>query len=133
MAAGDAAGDAAASAYLHPLADPAKVKHILRAPAHVIRVIELADCSDEVSGLGFLAERFASYATVQLCDVFRRYPRISAMSGDSNAISNRSAEWPNDSNEGSGPTGAGTNHINRLMHELDVRLRSQPTAMSGQP
>ncbi|WP_346037227.1 putative immunity protein [Brevibacterium picturae] len=135
-----AAGDAAASAYLHPLADLAQVKHILRAPAHAIRVIELADSSDECSGLGFFAEHFASYATVQLCDVLRRYPRISAMSGDSNAMSSRSAERPDDSNERPGRTRANTNHINRLMHELDVRLRvqptapsSQPTAMSGQP
>lgn len=128
-----AAGDAAGSAYLHPLADPAQVKHILRAPAHAIRVFELADSSDEFSGLGFLAEHFASNATVQLCSVLRRYPRISAMSGGSNAISGRSAEGPDDSDEGPGRTVADTNRINRLKYELDVRLRGQPPAVSGQP
>lgn len=135
-----AAGDAAGSAYLHPLADPAQVKHILRAPAHAIRVFELADSSDEFSGLGFLAEHFASYATVQLRSVLRRYPRSSAMSGGSSAMSGgsnampgRSAEGPDDSDEGPGRTVADTNRINRLKYELDVRLRGQPPAVSGQP
>lgn len=36
-----AAGDAAASAYLHPLADAAQVGHILRGPAHALEALRL--------------------------------------------------------------------------------------------
>lgn len=41
-----AAGDAAASAYLHPLADVAQVNHILRSAAHAARAKEL-QCAAE--------------------------------------------------------------------------------------
>ncbi|MGW4093399.1 putative immunity protein [Nocardia sp. NPDC004750] len=69
-----AAGDAAASAYLHPLADAVQVNHILRASAHTIRVFEL--CPSEEYGDS--VERIADLATPLLIDVLRRYPRIGA-------------------------------------------------------
>lgn len=131
-----AAGDAAASAYLHPLADPAQVKHILRAPAHAIRVIELTENSDEATDPGGLADHFASYATDQLRSVLRRYPRIDAMSGRSNATPRRSDQEPGRtgvSRTGAGRTGVSSDRIKRLMYELDVRLRRRPTELTGQP
>lgn len=109
-----AAGDAAASAYLHPLADPVQVKHILRAPAHAVRVIELTDSPDRDAALSPHLGRFASSATSQLRDVLRRYPRISATSSRTSEKSNRINDR--------------TNRINCLMDEFDERLRSQSTA-----
>ncbi|WP_432536498.1 putative immunity protein [Kineococcus arenarius] len=41
-----AAADAAASAYLHPLADAHQVKHVLGAAAHAARALELAGGDD---------------------------------------------------------------------------------------
>ncbi|MBF6196195.1 MULTISPECIES: putative immunity protein [Nocardia] len=70
-----AAGDAAASAYLHPLADAAQVNHILRASAHAIRVFELRS-GDEHDGDP--VECVVGLATPLLIDVLRRYPRIGA-------------------------------------------------------
>lgn len=70
-----AAGDAAASAYLHPLADAVQVNHILRASAHTIRVFEL--CLDE-EGTGDPIQRICGLATPLLIDVLGRYPRIGA-------------------------------------------------------
>ena len=70
-----AAGDAAASAYLHPLADAAQVGHILRASAHALRVVELgteAECA-----LGSI-EGMAQLATPQLVDVLLRYPKVNS-------------------------------------------------------
>ncbi|MEU7633984.1 putative immunity protein [Nocardia sp. NPDC049220] len=90
-----AAGDAAASAYLHPLAEAAQVNHILRASAHTIRVFEM--CPGEEGAVGNSVEHIANLATPVLIDVLHRYPRI----------------------------GAGTNRISRLVHELDVHLRDQ--------
>ncbi|WP_039801901.1 putative immunity protein [Nocardia araoensis] len=70
-----AAGDAAASAYLHPLADAVQVNHILRASAHTIRVFELR-AGEEYGGDS--VERIVDLATPLLIDVLRRYPRIGA-------------------------------------------------------
>ncbi|MGV9975375.1 putative immunity protein [Nocardia beijingensis] len=70
-----AAGDAAASAYLHPLADAVQVNHILRASAHTIRAFELSP-SEEYAG--DLIERIVDVATPLLMDVLRRYPRVPA-------------------------------------------------------
>ncbi len=70
-----AAGDAAASAYLHPLADAAQVNHILRATAHTIRVFELFPSED---GIGDPITRMVGLATPLLIDVLCRYPRIEA-------------------------------------------------------
>ncbi|WP_245813749.1 putative immunity protein [Rhodococcus marinonascens] len=96
-----AAGDAAASAYLHPLADAAQVNHILRASAHTIRVFEI--CPSEEEPGGDLVERIASLASPLLIDILHRYPRI----------------------------GGGTNRVSQLVHELDARLRDQaPTPLT---
>ncbi|WP_328396841.1 putative immunity protein [Nocardia sp. NBC_00416] len=94
-----AAGDAAASAYLHPLADAVQVNHILRAAAHTIRVFELCPAGEEQDA-GDPVERIIDLATPLLIDVLRRYPRIDA----------------------------GTNRVGRLVHELDDRLRDQSRA-----
>lgn len=107
-----AAGDAAASAYLHPLADTTQVKHILRAPAHAVRVFEVIDGHDEGSDTDSLLQRFATFATPRLIDVLLRYPRMGAR--------------PN-------PIGRGANRISCLMQELDELLRTQPTPATEQP
>ncbi|MER7454577.1 putative immunity protein [Nocardia beijingensis] len=70
-----AAGDAAASAYLHPLADAVQVNHILRASAHTIRVFELSLGEEHP---GDPMERIIDLATPLVIDVLRRYPRIGA-------------------------------------------------------
>ncbi|MGW4330322.1 putative immunity protein [Nocardia sp. NPDC004573] len=70
-----AAGDAAASAYLHPLADAVQVNHILRASAHTIRVFELHPSAEYASDP---VERIVDLATPLLIDVLHRYPRIGA-------------------------------------------------------
>lgn len=113
-----AAGDVAASAYLHPLANPVQVKHILRAPAHAVRVLELTHSPDRDADLSPHLERFASYATSQLRDVLRRYPRIGAT--------------PSRTSEKSSRINDRTNPINRSMYELDERLRVQPTEATDQ-
>ncbi|WP_328406746.1 putative immunity protein [Nocardia sp. NBC_00403] len=97
-----AAGDAAASAYLHPLADAVQVNHILRASAHTIRVFELCPTSEEEAA-GNPVERIVDLATPLLIDVLCRYPRI----------------------------GAGTNRVSQLVHELDDRLRDQSRTPPG--
>ncbi|HIV56952.1 MAG TPA: hypothetical protein H9902_03255 [Candidatus Stackebrandtia faecavium] len=71
-----AAGDAAASAYLHPLADAAQVGHILRGPAHCVRALETQPVRPVPH-----EEAIATVldcATSQLIEVLRRYPRVSA-------------------------------------------------------
>ncbi|MEU7764182.1 putative immunity protein [Nocardia sp. NPDC049190] len=69
-----AAGDAAASAYLHPLAEAVQVNHILRASAHTIRVFEM--CPSGAAGNS--VERIANLATPVVIDILHRYPRIGA-------------------------------------------------------
>ncbi|KUI24604.1 hypothetical protein AU195_01630 [Mycobacterium sp. IS-1496] len=90
-----AAGDAAASAYLHPLADAVQVNHILRASAHTLRVFEL--CPDEAPCADDPAGHLADLATPLLIAVLCRYPRIDA----------------------------GTTGVGLLVHELDRRLRDR--------
>ncbi|MEP7765077.1 putative immunity protein [Sanguibacter sp. 25GB23B1] len=68
-----ACGDAAASAYLHPIAQATQVGHILRAAACAARVAELRAGDDGTTGsdsVSILAER----ATSPVPDVLRRYP-----------------------------------------------------------
>ncbi|PFG33050.1 putative immunity protein [Sanguibacter antarcticus] len=68
-----ACGDAAASAYLHPIAEATQVGHILRAAACAARVAELrADDEGTTSSdsVGVLVER----AAPPVPDVLRRYP-----------------------------------------------------------
>lgn len=84
-----AAGDAAASAYLHPLADAVQVKHILRASAHTIRALELsasepsasapsADTAAEGRAHDRLVQEFAASAPPTVVAVLCRYPRLEA-------------------------------------------------------
>lgn len=69
-----AAGDTAASAYLHPIADAAQVGHILRGPAYCVLALEqragrAASRSDAVTAVLQLANPVA-------VDVLMRYPRV---------------------------------------------------------
>jgi hypothetical protein len=68
-----AAGDAAAAAYLHPLAHATQVGHILRAAAHAARAAELAAGGDSRVGDQRI-EQAAQRATPALVEVLRRYP-----------------------------------------------------------
>ncbi|MFJ5540363.1 putative immunity protein [Micromonospora chalcea] len=71
-----AAGDAAAAAYLHPIAKATQVGHILRAAANAARVAELEAGGDETVGMAAL-DRYRQLATPVLVDVLRRYPPVS--------------------------------------------------------
>ena len=74
-----AAGDAAAAAYLHPLAQATQVGHILRAAAHAARVSELRANGDP--DVGAASIRLArDRAAPVLIEVLRRYPRRSSRS-----------------------------------------------------
>ena len=67
------AGDAAAAAYLHPLAQSTQVGHILRAAASAARIAELnADGGPDAAGE--LIERVRQRATPGLVQVLCRYP-----------------------------------------------------------
>ncbi|MGV0849743.1 putative immunity protein [Mycolicibacterium phlei] len=71
--AAQAAGDAAAAAYLHPIASSHQVGHILRADAAAARIAEL-QTGDAQAAL----ERTRARATPALLDVLRRYPPVRA-------------------------------------------------------
>ncbi|TWF94283.1 putative immunity protein [Saccharopolyspora dendranthemae] len=72
-----AAGDAAAAAYLHPLAQATQVSHILRAAAHAARAAELV--AGDVPSVGEQHIELARLrATPVLVDVLSRYPRAPA-------------------------------------------------------
>jgi hypothetical protein len=90
-----AAGDAAASVYLHPLARATQVGHILRAAAHAARAAELAADGDLSVGNQRI-EQAGQRATPELVAVLRRYPVA--------------------------PTG--TSRVAQLMKTLDTSLRS---------
>jgi hypothetical protein len=68
-----AAGDAAAAAYLHPLANATQVGHILRAAANAARAAELSAAGDPDVG-DALIEQARRRATPALIDVLNRYP-----------------------------------------------------------
>jgi hypothetical protein len=68
-----AAGDAAAAAYLHPIARATQVGHILRAAAAAARVAELNAGDDPDVGIK-LIEQARQRATPVLVDVLGRYP-----------------------------------------------------------
>ena len=91
-----AAGDAAASAYLHPLAQATQVGHILRAAAHAARAAELAAGDDPAVGAAHL-EAARRRATPALVDVLLRYP----------------------------PAPTGRSRVARLMTSLDDALRGR--------
>ena len=69
-----AAGDAAASAFLHPLAKATQVRHILGAAAHATRAAELARGDDPVAA-EYVITAAAKRATPAVLDVLTRYPR----------------------------------------------------------
>jgi len=69
-----AAGDAASTAYLHPLAKATQVAHILRASACAARAAELRAGGDPDVGEA-LIEKARERATPVLLDVLNRYPR----------------------------------------------------------
>ncbi|MBB6122247.1 putative immunity protein [Nocardiopsis algeriensis] len=90
-----AAGDAAAAAYLHPIARATQVGHILRAAACAARIAELDADGDPAAGAEAL-ERARERATPALIDVLTRYP----------------------------PAPAGGNRLAQLMAALDTALRT---------
>ncbi len=69
-----AAGDAAAAAYLHPLAKGTQVRHILGAAAHAARAAELARGDDPVVA-EYVITAAATRADPVVLDVLTRYPR----------------------------------------------------------
>jgi len=95
-AAARAAGDAAAAAYLHPLAKASQVGHILRAAAFAARALELVAGGDEEVGAQVM-EQARLRATPALVDVLGRYP----------------------------PAPEGKNRVDRLWKALDTALRSE--------
>lgn len=64
---------AAGAAYLHPLAKPTQVKHILGAGAHAARAAELVAGDDRRVGADRL-EGTVRRATPVVVDVLRRFP-----------------------------------------------------------
>ncbi|GAA3701303.1 hypothetical protein GCM10022204_17630 [Microlunatus aurantiacus] len=76
------AGDAAAAAYLHPIARASQVGHILRAAATVAHLSELSADVDQGAAARSL-ERSRLRATQGLVDVLRRYPSASSPVGGS--------------------------------------------------
>lgn len=68
------AGDAAAAAYLHPLARATQVGHILRAAAGAARAAELRD-SGNPAVAAELINQYRERATPALLDILSRYPR----------------------------------------------------------
>ena len=75
-----AAGDAAAAAYLHPLARSSQVRHLLGAGAHATRAAELARGDDPVVA-EYVITAAAKHATPVVLDVLGRYPRVPAGRG----------------------------------------------------
>lgn len=68
-----AAGDAAAAAYLHPIAKAHQVGHILRAAASAARIAEIEAGEDPSAGTQAV-EGARLRATPQMIDVLCRYP-----------------------------------------------------------
>ncbi|MDL4821344.1 putative immunity protein [Actinomadura opuntiae] len=75
-----AAGDAAAAAYLHPIAKATQVGHILRAAAAAARVAELLAGDDHEAGDQSIEES-RRRATPVLVDVLSRYPAAPQVKG----------------------------------------------------
>lgn len=75
--AAQAAADAAAAAYLHPIARADQVGHILRSAASAARIAELRAGGD-ASAAARVIEEARDRATPVLVEVLRRYPSIPA-------------------------------------------------------
>jgi hypothetical protein len=71
--AAQAAMCAASAAYLHPLADPNQVKHILGAAAHAAKAAEMMEGDDRRVGADRI-EQARRLATSLVVDVLSRYP-----------------------------------------------------------
>lgn len=69
-----AAGDAAAAAYLHPVAKATQLRHILGSAAHAARAAELSRGDDPVVA-EYVLTAAAKRATPVVLDVLSRYPR----------------------------------------------------------
>ena len=67
-----AAGDAAASAYLHPLADAAQVDHILRGPSHCVLALETRTAEPLTRAAA--AAAILELSTPAVVEVLCRYP-----------------------------------------------------------
>ncbi len=80
-----AAGDAAAAAYLHPLAKATQVGHVLGAAAHAARAVELIAGDDPEAGAAFI-EQARLRATPVLIDVLTRYPLAPSGTGRSGLL-----------------------------------------------
>lgn len=80
LLAAQAAGDAAAAAYLHPIAQGHQVGHILRAAANAARIAEIEADDDPTAGAK-LIELARKRATPTLIDVLHRYPLVPIGSG----------------------------------------------------
>lgn len=93
--AAQAAGDAAAAAYLHPIARAHQVGHILRAAANVARIAEIRAGGSPGAGDRSVEEARARAGAV-VVDVLRRYP----------------------------PAPRGASRVAGLMADLDVSLRA---------
>ena len=68
-----AAGDAAASAYLHPLADASQVGHILRGPSHCVLALEARAVEPFTRAAAVAA--VLEQSTPAVVEVLCRYPR----------------------------------------------------------
>lgn len=69
-----AAGDAAAAAYLHPLANATQLRHILGAAAHAARAGELSRGDDPVVA-EYMLDAAVRRATPTVLEVLSRFPR----------------------------------------------------------
>ena len=78
--AAQACGDAAAAAYLHPIAKPTQVGHILRSASCAARVAELKAGGDEAAATSAITST-AQHATPILRDVLNRYPPVPVGTG----------------------------------------------------
>ncbi len=79
-AAAKAAGHAAASAYLHPLAKSHQVMHILGAAVYTARAIEL-DAGDDGTAAARYLETATDLASPIVLSVLSRYPRTTSTGG----------------------------------------------------
>jgi hypothetical protein len=80
-----AAMSAAGAAYLHPLAKPSQVKHILGAGAYAARAAELVAGNDPAVGAKHV-ERVADRASPVVIDVLKRFPPAPAGGGRIGAL-----------------------------------------------
>lgn len=95
-----AAGHAAASAYLHPLANAHQVIHILGSAVHAARAIELDAGDDRAVGAGYI-ETAIGLASPGVVRVLKRYPNA--------------------------PSGG--HRVGELLRKLDASLRQLPTGV----